>query len=498
MSSTSEPTTSHRTYGNWQQPQSPGILGLGTIGTGLLFLTPLAAVLALMVAGMLAALITALLGAVTLLVLRRHSGKRSIGELLMVSLRFWGARARRETQYHAGMLAEVHGSHQLPGILASSELVSTVDGFGSSAGIVVLPRTAHYTAVLRLEPEGANLVDRPQIDQWVAGYGHWLSRLAHEPDLIAASVTIETAPDPGTRLAASVNTQRSADAPALAAEVLDTIVRDYPSGSAQVNAWATVTYRGTAARGRRGREQMINHVATRLPEITSLLGGTGAGAVRPMTAQEITEQVKVAYDPAIATDLEQIRDAGNSTGLAWSQAGPKAAVASWDSYRHDSGISRVWGMEKAPRGTVISRVLEQLVQPHPAIPRKRVTLVYRPHTPGEAARIVDRDVRTATTGQNPYRAVAREQSAIRAIEQSAREEAEGAGITRFSLLVSVTAHSAEELEEITAIMDGLQGTARLELRPMFGGQAAAFAATLPVGVILPEHASLPASVREAL
>ena len=26
-----------RTYGNWRQPTSPGLLGLGTVGTGLMF-----------------------------------------------------------------------------------------------------------------------------------------------------------------------------------------------------------------------------------------------------------------------------------------------------------------------------------------------------------------------------------------------------------------------------------------------------------------------------
>jgi hypothetical protein len=488
----------YRTYGNWSKPRSPGIFGLGTAGSALLILTPAAAVVAALFGGTVALALVLGLGLVLLATVSFKVNNRTLGELMFVRIAFWRSRAKREHQYLSGMLAEPYGAHRLPGVLARSELVSTRDGFGMPAGIIVIPQTGHYSAVLKLDPEGASLVDRDQIDQWVAGYGHWLAQLAHEPDFVAAAVTIETAPDPGTRLATAVQGQRSAQAPALAQDVLDTIVDSYPTGSAQTSAWATVTYRSSGTKNRRGREGAINHVASRLPGLTDALRGTGAGAVRPMTAQEIAEQVKVAYDPAIATRLEQMRATGQPTGVTWENAGPKAAVAGWDSYRHDSGVSRVWSLEEAPRGAVLARVLEHLINPHPAIPRKRVTLVYRPHSPGEAARIVDRDVRTAHFVQSANRAVARDQAHIRAAEQSAREEAEGAGVTRFTMLVAVTMASAEDLDEVETIIDGLEGTARLQLRPVYAAQPSAFAATLPTGLVLPEHASIPSSVREAV
>jgi hypothetical protein len=280
--------------------------------------------------------------------------------------------------------------------------------------------------------------------------------------------------------------------------VLDTIVTTYPTGSAQVTAWATITYHSTGSRNRRGPEAMINHVASRLPGLADALRNTGAGAVRPMAAQEIAEIVKIAYDPSLAMPIEQMRAQGQGTGITWDNAGPKADVAGWDSYRHDSGVSRVWSMDEAPRGTVLARVLEQLLAPHPQIPRKRVTLLYRPHSPGEAGRIVDRDVRTAYFTQNARHSVARDAVTIRAAEQAAREEAEGAGVTRFTLLASVTMDSADDLHDADTIIDGLEGTARLQLRPVYAGQRAAFAVCLPTGVVLPEHVVMPTAVREAL
>ncbi|WP_017972366.1 SCO6880 family protein [Actinopolyspora halophila] len=488
----------YRTYGNWHRPRSPGLWGLGTLGTVLLVLTPVAMVLGFVIAiplGITAGVLGLVLLAPAAITIRG----RTVGELAMVRLAFWRSKSKKEHVYLSGSLAEPYGQHTLPGVLAQSELVATRDGMEQPAGVVIVPQTGHYTGVLKLDPEGASLVDTSQIDQWVAGYGHWLSQLAHEPGFAAASVTIETAPDPGTRLATAVQSQRSADAPQLAHEVLDTIVDTYPAGSAQVTAWATVTYRSTGSRRRADRDGMLDHVASRLPGLCDAMRGTGAGAVRPMTAAEIAETVHIAYDPGIATEVEQLRAAGQPTGITWSGAGPKADVAAWDCYRHDSGVSRVWSLDEAPRGTVLAGVLSQLLAPHPMLPRKRVTLTYRPYPPGEAARIVDRDVRAAHFNQQSGRGgQARDAVAIKAAEQAAQEEAEGAGLTRFSLYVAATVDSVADLPDADTIIDGLSGTARIQLRPVYNGQRPAFAVGLPTGIVLPEHTLIPSTVREAL
>lgn len=499
VTETNTDTTPHRrTYGNWRRPESPGIWGLGTVGTILVIATPACMVLGFLV-NVLVGLTLGAIGLAALAPIAITIRGRTLGELAMLRLAFWRTKSRGEHVYVSGGLAEPYGRHKLPGLLGRSELISTRDGLEQPAGIVRIPQTGHYTAVLRLDPEGASLVDTDQIDQWVAGYGAWLAQLAHEPGFEAASVTIETAPDPGTRLAAAVHSQHSPTAPDLARRVLGRIVDSYPAGAAQVGAWATVTYRSTGSRNRRGHEAMITHVASRLPGLADGLRGTGAGAVRPMSPAEIAETVRVAYDPNMATNVEQLRSAGEPTGISWDNAGPKADVAGWDAYRHDSGVSRVWSMDQAPRGTVLAGVLHTLLEPHPQIPRKRVTLTYRPHSPGEAARIVDSDVRTAHFNQeSSTRGAARSRVSVRAAEQAATEEAEGAGLTRFGLLVCATVPHAEQLADADTLIEGLAGQARLQLRPVFAGQRPAFAAGLPTGVVLPEHVLIPSQVREAV
>jgi hypothetical protein len=52
-------------------------------------------------------------------------------------------------------------------------------------------------------------------------------------------------------------------------------------------------------------------------------------------------------------------------------------------------------MSQAPRGEVRENVLARLIAPHGDIARKRVTLLYRVIDPGEAARIVERDLHNA-------------------------------------------------------------------------------------------------------
>ena len=74
--------------------------------------------------------------------------------------------------------------------------------------------------MLETEPDGAALVDQPQVDQWVAHYGQWLAALSQEPGLVACQVSVETAPDPGTRLRHAIRGRQDPNAPALARETL--------------------------------------------------------------------------------------------------------------------------------------------------------------------------------------------------------------------------------------------------------------------------------------
>jgi hypothetical protein len=68
----------------------------------------------------------------------------------------------------------------------------------------------------------------------------------------------------------------------------------------------------------------------------------------------------------------------------------------------------------------------------------------------------------------------------------------------FGMLVTATVLDVDRVAEAKAAIDNLAATARLRLRPVYGAQASAFAAALPLGLILPKHLKVPASMRDRL
>jgi hypothetical protein len=484
--SVKESTPSQRTYGNWRLGRRAGLFGLGPVGTVAAFVVMAVA------AGMLAidfylALWIALLGLLALSPLAIRINGRTGFQVLSARIAWHLGRSRRHHVYISGIASPVTEQHQLPGILARSQVYAVETGRAGTIGVVVVPQSRHYTITLRCVPEGTELVDQAVIDSRVGRLATWLSSLCREPMLVQAQITVETTPDPGTLLASEVAATTRPDSPDLARRVLDEVVRDYPAGSASIDTLVSLTYSPPVGRSWT-HEDMCREVASRLPHLHSSLTGAGGSGIAPMTPEALARVMRAAYDPASATDLARNMD----VPIDWKNAGPVAARESWDHYRHDSGFSRTWGMVEAPRGVVFASTFSRLSEPDPELLRKRVTVTYRPYQPGEAARLVEADKRDARfTASKKTRPTARDLVDLAAAEQAAEEEASGAGVIRFTVMVTATVATEAELETATSIVQARAGESRLLLRPMYGSQAAAFAGLLPAGVVLTTHATIP-------
>lgn len=59
-----------------------------------------------------------------------------------------------------------------------------------------------------------------------------------------------------------------------------------------------------------------------------------------------------------------------------------------------------------------------------------------------------------------------------------------------------TGEGTDDQREIEAVVDTLGHTARIELRKPRYSQAAAFAAALPLGLVLPSHSNVSQSLRD--
>src|SRR3954451_24047673 len=328
-----------RSYGNWRRPMSAGLGGLGTLGTGALLLGLIMVIMALMFAGVMVALVIAVVGGLGLLGLSvRNRHGRTLLQAAATRAGWLRARATGAHLYRSGPLGQAGwGTFQLPGLAAASTLSEGRDSYDRPFALVRVPATGHFTVVFAADPDGASLVDEEQIDLWVAHWGQWLAALGDEPGVVAASVTIETAPDSGTRLRREVDGHLDPQAPPVARAMLREVIDTYPAGSATVKAMVAVTFSGAGRGLSRGRDadEMAPDLAARIPWLGNALHATGAGAARPLSAQQLCEVIRTAYDPAAARVFEAARSRGELAALRWDDVGPTGAQAGWDVYRHD-------------------------------------------------------------------------------------------------------------------------------------------------------------------
>lgn len=492
-----------RSYGNWAKPKTAGLLGLSAIGTAVLFVGAGFSVIVTMVSNILDGLVCAAVFGVFLLAVAVKD-KHGQSALMRATTRagWLTTKSKGTNLYRSGPLGRAEwGTVQLPGLAAGSRLSEWRDSYNRPFALVHVPATSHFTVVIATEPDGAALVDREQVDVWVSEWGMWLAGLGDEPGIEAASVIIETAPDTGTRLRREVSSRIDPAASPFSKALLGEIMDTYPAGSATIKAFVSITFNAAPRTGGKKRtlEEMGRELASRLPGLTQGLSATGAGATRPVPAQELCEVIRVAYDPAAARLIDEAHAVGETPELFWPEVGPTAHQAGWDTYRHDSALSVTWMMSGAPRGNVPSSVLARLLAPHRDIARKRVTLLYRPIDAAKAAAIVEADVRAASFNLSASsKPTARTITTTRAALATAQEEASGAGLVNFGVLVTATVTDHDQVADARAAVDNLSATARLRLRVVHGSQDSAFAAALPLGLVLPKHLKVPSELRDQL
>jgi len=478
-------------------------MGLGSLGTAILLGGLIVMIIVIMFGGLERGLVVGLLlvASLAVILVRDRHGKNLLARST-AKASWWQARSQGAHLYRSGPLGRTPwGTHQLPGLGAALTLSEHQDSYGRPFVLVHSPAADTYTVVLATEPDGSSLVDVEQIDAWVADWGHWLAHLADEPNIEAISVTIETCPDTGSRLRREVALNIDPQAPEFARAMLDEVVHLYPVGSSTVRAFVAMTFNssGRVSGKKRPAAEVGRDLSARLPGLTYSLGATGAGAARPLAAAELCEVVRVAYDPHAQQWIDECHAQGNPTGLDWSDVGPGAAESTWDGYRHEGAFSITWAMTSAPRGNVQSGVLARILAPHRDIARKRVTILYKPIDAARAAAIVEADLRSAEfRASSANRPSARDSLAVRQAATTASEEAAGAGLVNFGLLVTATVLDVDQAPEARAAIDNLSATARLRLRPMYGSQDVGFIGALPLGLILTKHLRVPTEVRDRL
>ncbi|MBL1080075.1 TraC family protein [Nocardia sp. 2] len=490
-------TVDERTYGGWTRPRREGMWGMGWTVSIAAFAAVVIALLVVMVVGLKAAAVVVVIELAVLAPLAHSRGGRTGYERALLMTNWWRTLLRRENIYLAGIFSRL-GTCKLPGLMATSKLYESTDAAGYRFAMIHMPGHHAYTVLLRCWPQGARAVDQDRIDAWVAAWSGLLVTVGEKPDVEALTVVVDTLPETGNRLAAEVNALTRADAPEPARVMMAQLAAQLPVETVRMESWLSVTFKATTPARRKDPAEQAEEVARRLPLITAALAEAGVRA-RPMTGEEAIALLRRAWDPASEADLEAVAENGESHELSWDDAGPIFHDEKYDRLLHDGVVSVSWEMDLPPEGVVREKVLQRLLAPSDQLIRKRVAIVYRPHSAGDAAQIVDGDYKDALVAEQTERGVGSATAVmrVRATEAAREEQARGHGVTRFGALITVTEPAGADLPALEAITKDLSSQARLRIRRCYRYQAAAFSACLGAGALLPQMASLPRVVSES-
>lgn len=494
--STQEITDTERpvTFAGLQQPKAPGLHKLSAPATGFL-LFAVVLFMTLLILNFWIALGWAIF-ALLLLTPAAIPTRDGYGRYAKMFRRvtFRNAERSGRTTLVQGLSGNVpDGNCSLPGLGANAQLLSCTDSHQRPFGVIDWGRNI-YSVVVQCFPEGFGSQEKRDNDAAVAQWGAYLAALNRYSEIVGANVTIEAAPDSGKRLNRAVLRGRveAEQSNEFSRTVTDEIRALYSVGSPKVTTYLSLTFSGRADKDEdgatdRSTDEMVDLIAGMLPTLTGDLSATGAGSgAKPCTAQQITDATRVAYDPAIA-DLVEEAQLGEGTGLTWSQVGPTHAVNAYDYYEHEGYMSRTWQMREAPQGVFYAETLSRLLEAHPDVPRKRVTLLYRAESPQASRAAAERGVKSATImATQGRRAAATARLKLRDAERTAEQEALGAPLVRVGLLVTVTAPDAASLARASRTVRGaLSSGARINLRLPKAAQDMAFLTSLPLGVVPP-------------
>lgn len=491
-------------HGQITKPGRSGIMGLspGVSVAGVPFIIIL--ILMLTKQWFIPAAVIAVLGiiAAALLILTRKEGRSIYGRIMLKRMQ----KRKEKTGKHVYVSGPTgrgrDGTARLPGLLAGAELFEYLDPYGRPFGLIRMKGRGvkNYSVVIEAHPVGDELVDTERVNSMVGHWGAWLAQRGIDEGIRGAQVVVESSPDTGLRLRKHMEAHQNPAGSAFSRAVSDAIVSEYQGGSPVLSTRITVTFDGKSLDGTgkdRGPDEMAEEIGNRLPYLLGGLADTGAGtSVRPCTAQEIVDHTRGEYDPTMAAQIEEARSEGG-TGLRWVDAGPSFALDAFDHYRHDRAYSKSWTMYEGPRGMFYATALRRILEPANNVLSKRVTMLYRPIPAADATDLVERDINDASfAASQKARPSARARQRYAAAQKSAEEEAQGAGLTRFGIIVTASVEDPEKFKQLDKQIPAALNQARLRLRTALGNQAVTFQAGLPLGLVLPDHMVLPDEVRD--
>ena len=163
------------------------------------------------------------------------------------------------------------------------------------------------TPTLRVIPASTWLADREDADTWVANWGGWLASLGFLPAVRWVTVTVDTAPEPGSTLADSVAAALDPASPLAARQIMGQLVQAAPAAAADVDTRVSITFDPKASPAAPADLMAAAaEVGRAMHGLESALGTCGVTVLGRASAAEIAGVVRTAFDPAARGEVNRI------------------------------------------------------------------------------------------------------------------------------------------------------------------------------------------------
>ncbi len=347
---------------------------------------------------------------------------------------------------------------------------------GADMGVVKDAMSGTYTAVIAVRGSGFTLLDEHDKARRLAWWGGLLDGLSRDGGHVQRVQWVERAiPETSDALVGYLNEHHPPDDDSPVVQSYRELVSGAAASTQRHETYLAVQIRMASSRrairraggGDRGACAVLER------ELTALWSQLGGGEVTVdgiLGPRHLATVLRTAADP---TCIDTPPD------VCW----PTATVASWRSYRTDGAVHATYWVREWPRMDVGADVLAPLLLQTTV--RRTVAMTMQVEPPLRAQReaeaaltadLADDDVRRRGGFITGFRRQREQENVVRRGE----EIADGHASVRFSAYVTVTATTAEELEEACADVEQRAQQSQLQLHRLVGEQDVAWTYTLPL------------------
>jgi hypothetical protein len=424
--------------------------------------------------------------------------ERPAHEILPALAAWWWRQLRSRNRWFRPVALIVDGEQPaaLPPALSGLDVFEVdidwpaVTGAGGALGIVRDRQAGSVTSVLRVCGDGQfGLTDPSSQDMRIDEWGAAIAGFAREHSAVAR-VTFHdwTSPVPIRDTVSRLESTWADEAEHPARASYLQLLRDTSANIVDHDVLVEVTVdlsRLTRTRTESTLATGLRIVVEQARLFAGRLNTSGLRVEAALTAGEIITAMRVRSDPSIVEHLSTLNQSlAAATGAAAPTFGPMYVDDRLGSVIVDGAWHRSWWFARWPRREVAASWLDALVFESGCT--RTFTTVFEPLPPSRSDGDVDRErtqreANIETRRRKGFIVRRADEKAVAEVEAREVELASGYAECLYTGMLTISAQSAELLDQQSADLEQVAANAGIELQPLWGRQADGWVASLPLG-----------------